>query len=114
MKALLHQRGNHKSWDEYVLHIEFEYNRVINKTTNISPFEVMYGFNPLTHSDLLPLPNRQEFVQKEGIKKSKYVKKMYERCTYQSSDIDARDRHRTSRTEGEIGRRWFEQLYWAM
>ena len=31
-----------------------------------------------------------------------------------SSDIDVRYRHLTSPIEGEIGRRWSEQLYWAM
>jgi len=34
-------KGNHKFWDEYLPHIEFAYNRVVHKTTNISPFEVV-------------------------------------------------------------------------
>nr|KYP73909.1 Transposon Ty3-I Gag-Pol polyprotein [Cajanus cajan] len=50
-------KGNHKSWDEYLPHIEFAYNSVVHKTTNISPFEAVYGFNPLTPMDLIPLPN---------------------------------------------------------
>nr|KYP38571.1 Transposon Ty3-I Gag-Pol polyprotein [Cajanus cajan] len=41
LRAVL--KGNHKSWDEYLPHIEFAYNRVVHKTTNISPFEVVYG-----------------------------------------------------------------------
>ncbi|XP_052727683.1 uncharacterized protein LOC128194996, partial [Vigna angularis] len=49
-------RGNNKSWDEHLPHIEFAYNRVVHKTTNLSPFEVVYGFNPITPLDLLPLP----------------------------------------------------------
>jgi len=76
-------KGNHRSWDEYLPHIEFAYNRVVHKTTNISPFEVVYGFNPLTPLDLLPLPNPQEFVHKEGATKAKFVKKMYERIKEQ-------------------------------
>ena len=36
-------KGNHKSWDEYLTYIEFAYNREVHKTTNISPFEVVYG-----------------------------------------------------------------------
>jgi len=48
---------NHRSWDDYLPHIEFAYNRVVHKTTNISPFKAVYGFNPLTPLDLLPLPN---------------------------------------------------------
>ena len=69
-------KGNHKSWDEYLSHIEFAYNRVVHKTTNISPFEVVYGFNPLTPLNLLPLPNPQEFVHKEGVTKDEFVKKV--------------------------------------
>jgi len=76
-------KGNHKSWDEYLSHILFAYNRVVHKTTNISPFEVVYGFNPLTPLDLLPLPNLQEFVHKEGVTKAVFVKKMHERIKNQ-------------------------------
>jgi len=77
------KRGNHKSWDGYLPHIEFAYNKVVHKTTNISPFEVVYGFNPLTPLDLLPLPNPQEFVHKEGVTKVEFVKKMHERIKNQ-------------------------------
>jgi len=62
-------KGNHKSWDEYLPDIEFSYNRVVHKTTNAYPFEVVYGFNPNTPLDLLLLPNPQEFVHKEGLSK---------------------------------------------
>jgi len=72
-------KGNHKSWDDYLPRIEFAYNRVVHKTTNISPFEVVYGFNPLTPLDLLPLPNPQDFVHKEGVTKPGFLKKMHER-----------------------------------
>ena len=50
-------RENYNFRDEYLSHIEFEYNRVVHKTSNISPFEVVYGINPLSPLDLLPLPN---------------------------------------------------------
>jgi len=76
-------RGSHKSWDEYLPHIEFAYNRVVHKTTNISPFEVVYGFNTLTPLDLLPLPNPQTFVHKEGATKAEFVKKMHEKVKEQ-------------------------------
>ena len=39
---------NHKSWDEYLPYIKFSYNIVVHRTTEISLFEVVYGFNPLT------------------------------------------------------------------
>ena len=68
-------RDNHNSRDVYLFHIDSAYNRTVHKTTNISPFEVVYGFNPLTPLDLLPLPNPQTFVHKEGVTKAEIVKK---------------------------------------
>jgi hypothetical protein len=35
--------------------IEFAYNRSVHSTPDFSPFEIVYGFNPLTPLDLLPL-----------------------------------------------------------
>ena len=59
------------------------FNRVAHITTNISPFEIVCGLNPLSPFDLLPFPNPQEFVPKEGITKSDFVKKMHERIKEQ-------------------------------
>jgi len=72
LRAIL--KGNHKSWDEYLPHIEFSYNRVVHKTTQPSPFEVVYGFNPLTPKDLISLPNPIEFIHKEGASRANFVK----------------------------------------
>jgi hypothetical protein len=38
-----------------LLHIEFAYNRSIHSTTKVSPFQVVYDFNPRAPIDLLPL-----------------------------------------------------------
>ena len=70
---------NHKSWDEYLPHIEFTYNRVVHSTTKLSPFEVVYGFNPFTPLDLIPLPTSFDFVHKEGVSKSKFIKELHEK-----------------------------------
>ena len=43
----------------------------------ISPFEIVYGFNPLTPLDLLPLPVN-EMTSLDGQKKAKMVKKLHE------------------------------------
>ena len=55
---------NIREWEELLPHIEFAYNRVVHSTTSHSPFEVVYGFNPLTPLDLLPLPTHEAWLAK--------------------------------------------------
>nr|KYP45640.1 Transposon Ty3-I Gag-Pol polyprotein [Cajanus cajan] len=77
LRAVL--KGNHKSWDECLPHVEFAYNRVVHKTTKISPFEVIYGFNPFTPLDLIPLLDYSHYFYKEGVSRVDFVKKLHER-----------------------------------
>ena len=81
LRALL--KGNHKSWGEGLPHVEFAYNKGVHKTTKQSPFEVVYGFKPLTPLDLIPLPLDTSFIHKEGESRSKFVKKLHERVKNQ-------------------------------
>ena len=76
-------KKNLKNWEVCLPHIEFAYNRVVHSTTSCSPFEVVYGFNPLTPLDLLPMPNISVFKHKEGQGKADYVKKLHERVKAQ-------------------------------
>ena len=59
-------KKNIKSWEECLSHVEFAYNRVVHSTIQHSPFEVVYGFNPLTSFDLLSLPNISNFEHKDA------------------------------------------------
>jgi hypothetical protein len=45
-----------KLWEECLPYIEFAYNRSVHSTTKVSPFQVVYGFNPRAPIGLLPLP----------------------------------------------------------
>jgi transposase InsO family protein len=54
LRAVL--KTNLKLWEECLPHIEFAYNRSVHSTTKVSPFRVVYGFNPCAPIDLLPLP----------------------------------------------------------
>jgi hypothetical protein len=47
---------NLKTWEDCLPFIEFAYNRTMHTTTSYSPFEIVYGFNPLTPLDLMHLP----------------------------------------------------------
>jgi hypothetical protein len=49
-------KSNLKLWEECLPHIEFTYNRSVHSTMKLSPFQVVYGFNPHAPIDLLPLP----------------------------------------------------------
>ncbi|XP_071933764.1 uncharacterized protein [Coffea arabica] len=49
-------RKNIRTWEECLPHVEFVYNRTVHSSTHFSPFEIVYGFNPLTPLDLSPLP----------------------------------------------------------
>ena len=63
--------------------MEFANNRGGHRTTRQSPFEVVYGFNPLTHLDLIPLPLETSFIHIEGVSRSEFVKKLHERVRNQ-------------------------------
>jgi len=45
LRALIQK--NLKSWEECLPFVEFAYNRTVHSTTGFSPFEIVYGFNPL-------------------------------------------------------------------
>ena len=68
-----------KTWKDYLPHVEFAYNRAIHYATKFSPFEIVYGFNPLTPLDLSLLP-MSEHVNLDGKKKTKLVKKIHEKA----------------------------------
>jgi len=56
---------------------------MVHKTTKISPFEVVYGFNLLTPLDLIPLSNPSDFIHKEGVSRFEFVKKIHEKVKCQ-------------------------------
>ena len=67
---------NLKQWKKCWPHIDFAYNRTVHSTTSYSTFEVVYGFNPLTPLDILPLPTN-EYANLDGKKKEKFIKALY-------------------------------------
>ena len=49
-------KKNIKTWEYYFPHVELAYNHIVHSATKFSPFEIVYGFNPLTPLDLSLLP----------------------------------------------------------
>lgn len=49
-------KKNLKTWEDCLPHVEFAYNRSIHSATKFTPFEMVYGFNPLSPLDLTSLP----------------------------------------------------------
>jgi hypothetical protein len=62
---------------ESLPHIEFASNRSIHSTTKLSPFMVVYGFNPYPRIDLLPLPS-SEIVNLDVTQRSEFILKLHE------------------------------------
>ena len=72
-------KKNLKTWEDCLPHVEFAYNRSIHSASKFSPFEIVYGFNPLSPLDLTSLP-LSECVNLDGKKKAEFVKMIHEKA----------------------------------
>ena len=73
LRALIQR--NLKNWKECLPYVEFAYNRSVRGATNHSSFEVVYGFNPLTLMDLVPL--LMEKVNLKGKQRAEFMKNIH-------------------------------------
>ncbi|KAF7815025.1 Transposon Ty3-I Gag-Pol polyprotein [Senna tora] len=78
---------NLKNWVNCLPHIEFAYNRVVHSSTSFSPFEIVYGFNPLTPLDMLPLPSSEQ-TNLDGKKKAEFVQGLHAKEKSNDADSD--------------------------
>lgn len=69
-------KGNLKTWEEYLPFVEFAYNHAKHSATLFSPFEIVYGFNPLSPLDLVSLPLKEQ-SSLDGKKKAEYVRRLH-------------------------------------
>ncbi|KAE8672853.1 putative CCCH-type zinc finger family protein [Hibiscus syriacus] len=66
-----------KQWDLALPQAEFAYNRSKNRTTGLSPFEIVYGQNPSGVLDLAPIPRIGHFSPKAD-EMAKYLRGIHE------------------------------------
>ena len=69
-------KKNIKGWDELLCHAEFAFNRTPSKATGLSPFQVVYGYNPRTPLDLVPISNPTKFSW-EADKRAKEIQDLH-------------------------------------
>jgi hypothetical protein len=82
-------------------HIEFAYNRSIHSTTKLSPFMIVYGFNPRAPIDLLPLPP-SKIVNLDATQRSEFIIKLHETTKLQIEKINERYRIAASKGRKEV------------
>ena len=75
LRAIL--KRNLKMWEECLPHVEFAYNRAEHSTTKVSPFQVVYGFNPHAPIDLLPLPTTER-IHSDARERADFIRKLHE------------------------------------
>lgn len=71
-------KGKLTSWEKHLPLIEFVYNRVIHSITGMTPFECIYGLNPLTPLELTPLPN-DVMISLDESKRAESMKKLHKK-----------------------------------
>ncbi|GJX83545.1 RNA-directed DNA polymerase [Tanacetum coccineum] len=67
---------NAKYWDLILPQAEFAYNKSVNRTIGKSPFEIVYGWNPITPLDLVLVPEVGRFSE-EGADQSEQIKELH-------------------------------------
>jgi hypothetical protein len=87
LRAIL--KDNLRLWEKCLPHIMFAYNRSIHSTTKLSPFMVVYRFNPRAPIDLLNLPT-SEIVNLDATQRSEFILKLHETTKLQIEKMNER------------------------
>ncbi|KAK1601997.1 hypothetical protein QYE76_027102 [Lolium multiflorum] len=104
-------KKNLKSWEDCLPHAEFAYNRAKHSTTLRSPFMIVYGFEPPTALDILPLPLHQR-TNMDFDERTTAMKKLHEETRATIQDHVLRQANRLNAKKKE---RVFEEgdLVWV-
>lgn len=82
-------------WEDLLPHAGFAYNRTPSKSTNLSPFEVVYGVNPYTPLDIISLPTQGKYSQ-EADKRAKEIKETH---------VKIKERNEKARVQANMSRK---------
>jgi hypothetical protein len=99
LRAVL--KKNLKMWEECLPHVEFAYNRATHSTTNLSPFQVVYGFNPHALIDILPLAT-SERIHSDAKGRADFILKMHETTKYNTEKMTEKYRVASSKGKREV------------
>jgi hypothetical protein len=99
LRAVL--KKNLKMWEEYLPHVEFAYNRAIHSTTKVSPFQVVYGFNPRAPIDILPLPT-SERIHSDAKERADFILQMHETTKHNIEKMNEKYRIAGSKDRKEV------------
>lgn len=66
-----------QAWEEVLPQAEFAYNRAPHSTTKLSPFEVVYGYNPTTPIDLAVIDTTSKFSH-EAAERATKIKQLHD------------------------------------
>jgi translation initiation factor IF-1 len=99
LRAIL--KSNLKFWEECLPHIEFAYKRSIHSTMKLSPFQLVYGFNPHVPIDLLSLPPF-ETTCFDASQRSKFILKMHETTKLNIEKMNEKYRIASSKGRKEV------------
>jgi hypothetical protein len=94
-------KTNLKLWEEYLPHIEFAYNRSVHSTTKVSPFQVVYDFNPRAPIDLLLLPP-SKMTCFDASQRSEFILKMHETTKLNIEKMNEKYRIAASKGHKEV------------
>jgi hypothetical protein len=88
-------------WEECLPHVEFAYNRATHSTTKVSPFQVVYDFNPLAPIDILHLPTSKR-IHSDAKKHAEFILRMHETTKQNIEMINEKYRITGSKGKQEI------------
>jgi hypothetical protein len=94
-------KSNVKLWEECLPHIEFAYNKSVHSTMKLSPFLLVYGFNPRAPIDLLPLPP-SEITCFDTSQRSEFDLKMHETTKLNIEKMNEKYRIAGSKGQKEV------------